>query len=137
MKSVLAGLAILALVACNAPTDATWSFRGRVDTFTEPPAEMPDPQVVVLAPGVLTVQGFVTTPCWNDLVRLDGDRSGDNLTVTIDRRPEQPCTDTRVRTHKYIATFAALNATTFTVTVVNQIDNPAGVVIFQGTATID
>jgi hypothetical protein len=137
MRSVLAGLAIVALAACSSPSDSTWTFSGRVDNLLQTPEQTSAPRLAIIAPGVLTVRGFVTTPCWNDQVTLDGNRSGNRLTVQIERDPEEPCTDTRVRTHEYLALFASLNRGTFDVTITNRIDNPQGVVHFEGTATIE
>ncbi len=136
MTSVLAVLTALALAACDAPADSNWTFRGQVSNLTQTPAETITPQVAVIAPGVLSVSGHVTTPCWNDQVTLDGDRAGNTLTMEIESVPEATCTDSRVRTHAYLAFFAALNRGNFTVRVVNRINNPEGVVEYEGTANV-
>lgn len=122
MKKFLpAAAAALFLAGCTSVSDASFTFSGNIQNLNQAPAETPTIEIQNIANSVLAVRGGVTTPCWNDFVRIDGDKNGNTLIAEVSSIPQQPCTDARVRHHLYLGVFSGLRAGTYTVRVVNSI----------------
>ena len=119
MKKYLAAVLALSLAACAGISDSSFRFQGQVLNLNEAPATPPALQVENIASGVLAISGGTTTPCWNDVVRLDGNKNGSTLEMIIDRVAQNPCTDARTRHHAYLGVFSSMRLGTYTVRVVD------------------
>ena len=118
MRKYLAGLALaLALAACSSVNDLTYIFQAQVQPLNAPPATAAVDSARSPVAGVVIVGGGLTTPCWNDVVRLDGAKSGLNLNVQIERTAQTPCTDARTRHHVYLGVYSQLRPDSYRVRV--------------------
>ena len=121
MKKLLALLvAAAALGACNDAAGA-FHFNSEVTREEESGTGGTADASNQGANGVRVV-GATLSPCWWDRVRLDGDRSGNTLTVRVIRVAQEPCTDNRVRRHTWIGIFSGLSSGTYTVRVIDEVD---------------
>ncbi|HYJ80410.1 MAG TPA: hypothetical protein VEW03_12435 [Longimicrobiaceae bacterium] len=118
MRKYLAAL-VVAIAACSSVNDLTYVFQADVRPLSAAPAQVVVDSARTPVAGVVVVGGGVVTPCWNDVVRLDGSKSGLNLDVQIEWTLQQPCTDVRTRHHSYLGVFSQLRPATYHVRVVD------------------
>jgi hypothetical protein len=135
MRMYLAALAI-AVAACASVNDLTYVFQAQVQPLDAPPATAPVDSARTPLAGVVVVGGGLTTPCWNDQVRVEGAKSGLNLDVQIERTAQQPCTDARTRHHNYLGVYSQLRPDNYHVRVVDVTGGGAPVVRIDSTLTV-
>jgi hypothetical protein len=120
MRTLVAAVAVLALSGCLDPSGTNYRFQGQVQNLNAAPNPPTPVEVENLAAGALSITGGATTPCWEEGVTVDGDKSGRTLTVTVDRTVRNPCNDQRTRHHIFIGIFSNLRPGTYTVRVIDE-----------------
>jgi hypothetical protein len=122
MKKLLPLLALLAFAAgCLGTTSNNFFFSYDVDRLENPPAAAPGVQVTNDVSGILAVEYGTTTPCFTDQIELNGNRSGEVLTLRVVRRPQPgACTDNRTRHFRYQAVFSGMRLGTYTLRIIDE-----------------
>lgn len=107
---------LLGLAACETEPGLDFAFQSL--PLNNPPAVFPRDSVGDFGSGILRItRNNVVLPCFNDVLTGDGDRNGQELTLTVTRRPQTPCSDERDRVNRYEALYGNLRAGSYRVRV--------------------
>lgn len=136
-KSLLAALLLLApaLAACD--TEPGLDFVIEVERLDPAPTEAIPDSVKQIGPGVLEVKGTVTSPCFTDPIRGEGDRDDFLLTVRVYRVPQNPCADDTDAVYRYRGIFGNLRSGNYNVRVVKEMEPGTPVVAVDTVVRVD
>lgn len=117
-------LSVLGLAACETEPGLDFAFQSLPLAST--PTAFPRDSVGDYGSGILRItRNNVVVPCFNDVLTGDGDRNGQELTLTVTRRPQNPCGDDTDRVYRYEALYGNLRGGSYRVRVVENLNGTA------------